>query len=68
MTSRHLVIGGYEPGCITYIGRVRHAGEILVGKALTDNLPQYAGLYVTKGGKSTRYTTFEVLTFGSNTA
>ncbi|KAF2879110.1 hypothetical protein ILUMI_27058 [Ignelater luminosus] len=67
MTSGHLVIGGYEPGCTTYIGRVRHAGEILVGKALTDNLPQFAGLYVTKDEKAKKYTTFEVLTFDPNT-
>ncbi|KAK5640390.1 hypothetical protein RI129_011201 [Pyrocoelia pectoralis] len=63
VTNKYLVKGGYEPGCTTYIGRMRRAGEVLVGKALTDNLPVNAGLYVTKSGTTYHSTTFEVLAF-----
>lgn len=63
ITDRYLVNGGYEPGCTTYIGRVRSEGEVLVGKALTDNNPLTAGLHVTKNGVGHRFISFEVLSF-----
>ncbi|KAK4873274.1 hypothetical protein RN001_015303 [Aquatica leii] len=61
-----LVLGGYEPGCSTYIGRTRKYGEVLVGKALADNHPDNAGLHITQRGKKFRATSFEVLSFDSN--
>ncbi|KAF5297400.1 hypothetical protein FQR65_LT01331 [Abscondita terminalis] len=57
ITNTSLVLGGYEPGCTTYIGRTRRGGEVLVGKALADNHPGTAGLYVTK--KNVAYHSFE---------
>lgn len=63
ITDKHLIIGGYEPGCTTYIGRIRQEGEILVGKALADNLAMYQGLHVTQKGKTAKHTAFEVLAF-----
>ena len=59
----YLVIGGFEPGCTTYIGKVRTGGEVTIGKALADNLPIYAGLHVTKNGRGERHTSFDVLSF-----
>ncbi|KAB0792197.1 hypothetical protein PPYR_14156 [Photinus pyralis] len=61
ITGKYLVKGGYEPGCTTYIGRIRKDGEVLVGKALADNLPVHAGLYVTKNQATHHSTKFERL-------
>ncbi|KAB0801123.1 hypothetical protein PPYR_05477 [Photinus pyralis] len=67
ITGKYLVKGGYEPGCTTYIGRIRKDGEVLVGKALADNLPVHAGLYVTKNQATHHSTKFEVLSFNLDT-
>ena len=62
LTDVFLVKGGFEPGCTTYIGRLRFEGEVLVGKALTGN-PLNQGCYVTKKGHGHRHSSFEVLSF-----
>lgn len=66
LTDKHLVLGGYEPGCTTYIGRARFEGEVSIGKALTDHYFFREGLYVTLNGKTKKYTTYEVLAFDPN--
>ncbi|KAF2879111.1 hypothetical protein ILUMI_27059 [Ignelater luminosus] len=66
ITNKELVIGGFQPMATTYIGRMRHGGEILVGKILADTFPVFEGLYVTSRGKVTAHTSFEVLAFCRN--
>ncbi|KAF2892138.1 hypothetical protein ILUMI_14035, partial [Ignelater luminosus] len=68
ITDKQLIIGGFEPGCTTYIGRARQGGETAVGKALADNLPIFAGLHVTSNGRGIRHTSFEVLAFNPKLA
>ena len=58
----YVVKGGFEPGVSTYIGRVHHCGEILVGKALAD-MSFNEGCHFTHNGKAQRFSAFEVLTF-----
>ncbi|KAF5297401.1 hypothetical protein FQR65_LT01332 [Abscondita terminalis] len=63
ITSAALVIGGFEPGCTTYIGRTRKGGEVLVGKALADNHPDHEGLHVTQNHVAYHSSEFDVLAY-----
>ena len=58
----YIVNGGFEVGTSTYIGRVRHGGEVVVGKALGDTSLN-EGCHITQNGKVRRFSSFEVLSF-----
>ncbi|KAB0792993.1 hypothetical protein PPYR_12613 [Photinus pyralis] len=63
LTNKNLLIGGYEPGSTTYIGRVRYNGEVSIGKALVHFFFIHSGLHITSNGSGKRFTEFEVLAF-----
>ncbi|KAB0792202.1 hypothetical protein PPYR_14161 [Photinus pyralis] len=61
ITGKFLVKGGYEPNAVTYIGRVKSAGEPLIGKVMADRSKDV--VYVTQNGKSHSFPTYEVLSY-----
>ncbi|KAF2905839.1 hypothetical protein ILUMI_00345 [Ignelater luminosus] len=63
LTEKHLVIGGYQPRWTTFIGRVRHGSETLVGKLLFTERPNDSGLHVTSNGNGIQYNSYEILVF-----
>ncbi|KAK5641553.1 hypothetical protein RI129_010100 [Pyrocoelia pectoralis] len=66
LTDKNLIIGGYEPGSTTYIGRVRYKGEVSIGKAIVHFFFIHSGLHITHDGSGIRHTKFEVLAFNPN--
>lgn len=63
-SDMQLIKGGFEPGYVTYLGRVLSDGETLVGKIVCNESLCY-GLFTTKDGRTTEHYSFRVLTYNS---
>lgn len=68
-SSKQKLIGGFQPGQITYIGRVFTAGEMSIGKIICTER-DCQGLYTTRNGKEMHHTNvhLEILTYNADAA
>ncbi|KAF2888795.1 hypothetical protein ILUMI_17378, partial [Ignelater luminosus] len=61
------IIGGFQPGYITYIGRAFTAGETSMGKIICTE-KQCVGFYTVRNGKEIHHTNvhLEILTYNAD--